>query len=212
MNIAKTPTIIQKLFSRYQWAVETDKAEVFLTFDDGPTPGVTDWVLDRLRENNARATFFCVGQNVKRFPALTRRIIREGHIVGNHTYSHVSGWTSEGAANYLTEVRETDKIITEVTGTPPRFFRPPYGRINPFVQGEIGKTHKIVMWDVIAWDWDAELTHEACLRHILHNFQYGSIIVLHDSLKCGARMQKILPPLLQYFAQNNIQLSPLRWE
>lgn len=210
MNLAKTPILIQKLFNRYQWSIMTELPEIFLTFDDGPTPGVTDWVLDLLREHHARATFFCVGKNVKRYPDLARRIVQEGHRIGNHTYSHLSGWSTEGAFNYLNEVQLTDKIIAEVTGSTPLFFRPPYGRISPFAQHQISLTHKIVMWDIIAWDWDMSVSAEDCYEAVVSNFQYGSIIVLHDSIKCASKLEKVLPALLDFFQANEIRLSPLR--
>lgn len=199
----KTPFVVKKLFPDYIWEISTNKKELFLTFDDGPTPDVTDWVLDELKLFNAKATFFCIGNNVRQHQQLFNRILKEGHSIGNHTFNHIKGWKTK-TNEYLENVFEAEKTITEnFNGFPKsKLFRPPYGQIKPN-QGkklmELG--YKIVMWDVLPFDWDKTVSNQECLDIVVSKSKNGSIIVFHDSVKASNNMKFTLPKVLEHFTE-----------
>jgi peptidoglycan/xylan/chitin deacetylase (PgdA/CDA1 family) len=168
---------------------------IYLTFDDGPTPGVTDEVLDLLAAGGHRATFFCVGAQVERYPELARRIVAEGHAVGNHTYTHRDAWKVSLTA-YLDEVLRTDRVIEQTLGERPKLFRPPYGKLTPQAWWRIRSSHQIVWWHALAWDWDARLSPEACYERLQWGLAPGRIAVLHDSIKAKDRVLPLLRKLL----------------
>lgn len=200
----KTPKLVPKLFPNYIWNIETNKKELFLTFDDGPIPDVTPWVLDTLNSFNAKATFFCIGDNVRKHPEVFRRIVAEGHTIGNHTHNHIKGWktkTPEYIENFLLAEKTMQLEIRNQKSKTVKLFRPPYGQIKP-QQGtkilELG--YKIVMWDVLSFDWDATVSEEICLNNVLSKSKPGSIIVFHDSLKASRNMRYALPKVLKHFS------------
>jgi len=187
---AKTPEIIKPLAGDMVWEIHPVTNEVFLTFDDGPTPGVTDRVLDILSAHDARATFFCLGKNAEAQNELFNRIIADGHSVGNHTVNHVNGWKTNNSAyfrEYLVGARQTDQ----------RLFRPPYGRITRHQASQIAARAHVVMWDVLSGDFDPKTTPDSCAKHVIDNTKPGSIIVMHDSRKAADTMLKALPVILQ---------------
>ncbi len=202
-----TPGFVHTLFPSLLWRVPTQTREVYLTFDDGPTSGVTEQVLSLLHQNNAKATFFLVGNNAARHPERVRQMVAEGHTLGNHTYNHVSGWRVSQLV-YADEIRRTDDAIANATGAAPTLFRAPYGQLPPRY-AYIQHTHRIVMWDVLAADWDTQYTPEQCLQNVLRHWQPGSIIVLHDSVKCAERCLYVLLRLLSYFEQQGVLCKPL---
>lgn len=193
MYLVKTPKLVQALMPAYVWHIPTQQQVLYLTFDDGPIPEVTPWVLDVLREYKAKATFFCVGENVSRHPAIFRRILAEGHSVGNHTHNHLNGWNTENLP-YFHNVRHCAHLVKS------NLFRPPYGRLLPSQRAFLERHYRIVMWDVLSGDFDPALSAQQCLDNVQTNAQPGSIIVLHDSLKTDAKLRYILPHLLDYFA------------
>lgn len=207
MNLTpkKTPSIIKKMFPDYVWNINTTQKELFLTFDDGPTPGVTDWVLDTLKRFNAQATFFCIGDNIKKHPELFKRIIKEGHAVGNHTNNHLKGWnsTTELYVNNVDKAQQIMKIQAPELKSE-KLFRPPYGKLK-HRQGEalIKLGYKIVMWDVLSVDWDKSILQETCFKNVVHNAKEGSIIVFHDSVKAEKNLKYALPKALDYFTKKN---------
>ncbi len=191
----KTPWALKKLFPSYLWEVPNSPKTLYLTFDDGPTPEVTPWVLDILDHYSAKATFFCLGKNVSMYPSLFQEMMDRGHTTGNHTQNHVKGWkTSVG--EYLIDVERAAAVISS------RLFRPPYGQITPRQGRTLRKNgYLIVMWDVISFDWDKEITEEKCLQNVLKHTVGGSIIVFHDSKKAQRNMQYALPHVLEYFCE-----------
>ena len=193
MYLTKTPNFIQNLFPNFLWRIPSDRKVLYLTFDDGPVPEATPWILDLLKEYNAKATFFCVGENVKKFPEIFDRIPEEGHAFGNHTYNHLSGWNSENIS-YFRNVR---RCATEVKSN---LFRPPYGRIKPKQAQYLQRHYKIVMWDVLSGDFDENLSADDCYTNILNGAKDGSIIVMHDSVKTIEKNKIILPKLLEYYS------------
>ncbi|HUZ61193.1 MAG TPA: polysaccharide deacetylase family protein [Hanamia sp.] len=194
--LKKTPWILKKLYPGCTWNIKTDENTLYLTFDDGPHPQVTPFVLETLKKYNARATFFCLGKNVKENFSIYTRIISEGHKPGNHTYHHLNGWKIDDK-KYLEDIEEAAKIIDS------NLFRPPYGKITRFqlkaIAGEKLKL-KPIMWDVLSGDFDTSVTVENCYLNVINNAKPGSIIVFHDSLKSFPVLQQVLPKVLEYYS------------
>ncbi len=167
---------------------------VYLTFDDGPHPQITPWVLDELKKYNAKASFFCIGKNVVEHPGIYNRIIKEGHAVGNHTHNHLNGWKVSDQ-EYMQDIREAAKHISS------NLFRPPYGRIRSKqfyrLNKAMQKDSKLIMWDVLSADFDAAISPEQCLKNVISNTTPGSIIVFHDSEKAYTNLVHALPAVMQ---------------
>jgi peptidoglycan-N-acetylglucosamine deacetylase len=191
----KTPWIAKKIFPSYIWSLPAEDNAVYLTFDDGPHPTITPWVLNQLKEFDAKATFFCIGHNIEKYPDVYKNIINEGHAVGNHTYHHSNGWKTDDK-KYIDDVSKAAQIIKS------NLFRPPYGRIKNSQSKKIAdalQTSKghIIMWDVLSADFDPSFSPEKCLHHVLDNVVSGSIIVFHDSEKAFDNLKYVLPKTLQ---------------
>lgn len=194
MYLIKTPQFLQNLFPNLVWRMPTEEKVLFFTFDDGPIPEVTPWVLDILAEFDAKATFFCVGDNIHRYPEVFRKVLEAGHTVGNHTYNHLNGWRTE-LEDYLFNVARCANLMVT------NLFRPPYGRLRPKQSAQLQHNYEIVMWDVLSGDFDNELDGEQCYQNIIQNARPGSIIVMHDSLKAEANLRYALPKALAYFKE-----------
>jgi len=204
----KTPLVVRKMFPQYMWHISTSKPVIYLTFDDGPTPEITEWVLEQLNNYNAKATFFCIGNNVKKYPDIVKKILKNGHSIGNHTHNHLKGWKTKTTA-YVKNV-ETAKSVLDEHNCETNLFRPPYGRIKPKQANQlISKGYNIVMWDVLSFDWDANVTHEKCLDNIIKNTLKGSIVVFHDSLKASKNLKFVLPKVLEYYSQKDYSFKAL---
>jgi len=183
------PILITKLFRELIWNFPDLKDKIYLTFDDGPTPEITPWVLDVLKGFKTKATFFCLGKNVEKYPDLFERIIKEGHTVGNHTYSHLDGWKTKNN-EYFKDIELADKSINS------KLFRPPFGRIRPSQIKYLKKKYKIIMWDVLCQDFNQKISKESCLQKVLKQKKGGSIIVFHDTIKAGKNLYYLLPGML----------------
>ncbi|MBT8384733.1 MAG: polysaccharide deacetylase family protein [Bacteroidia bacterium] len=196
--LAKTPQVISTLFRNQVWSYSRLKKNIYLTFDDGPTPKITEWVLDTLKQYNAQATFFCIGKNIEQNPAVFKKIIDHGHAIGNHTYDHLNGWKSK-KKDYINSVLKTEKIISEYIEHPSqKLFRPPYGRIRITQTNELSKyNYKVIMWSVLSGDFDHEITNDDCLKNVINNSNYGDIIVFHDSEKAFDKLKVVLPKTLE---------------
>jgi len=193
MTLYSFPEIFYKVFRRYIWKVPTNKKVLYLTFDDGPIPEVTPWVLDLLKEFNAKATFFCVGQNAEKNPAILQRILDEGHQIGNHTYNHLNAWKTTNR-EYFRNIQNCNKVVKS------KLFRPPYGKIRMIQGWQIMRKYNIVMWDVLSGDYDVNLSADDCLKNVLNHSEPGSIVVFHDSLKAFKNLETLLPKVLNYYA------------
>jgi peptidoglycan/xylan/chitin deacetylase (PgdA/CDA1 family) len=202
MYLVKTPRLVQTLMPGYTWRLPTAENVLYLTFDDGPIPEVTPWVLDSLRDYDARATFFCVGENVQRYPELFERVLADGHSVGNHTHNHLNGWHTDHA-EYVRNVRRCARVVASP------LFRPPYGRLLPRQRAFLERHFRIVMWDVLSGDFDPELSPERCLANVIENAVGGSITVFHDSRKAEARLRYALPRVLEHFAARGYRFEAL---
>lgn len=194
MYVSKTPAVVKALYSSLVWNMPRDNNTVYLTFDDGPHPDITAEVLTHLRQFDARATFFCIGDNVRKFPAMFEKLKHAGHTTGNHTYNHLNGWKT-GDFTYLRNTLECKKLVESP------FFRPPYGRITRSQAAALGKKFSIIMWDVLSADFDREISREKCLDNVLRNIQPGSIVVFHDSEKAAGNMLYALPRTLAFIAE-----------
>ncbi len=205
MYIKAIPKWIQKAFKKITWSITPNDTQpaVYISFDDGPHPVITNWVLDVLEEYQAKATFFCVGKNVAQHQETYKRIIACGHSVGNHSYSHVKGLRTN-TKDYLANVKQAEQWIDS------KLFRPPYGSLRrKQAHALIALGYKITLWSIIAGDWDHKLSPEECLRTILKHIKPGDIIVLHDSEKAQRNMQYVLPRLLAYCKERGWQLKAI---
>ena len=202
MYVVKAPWLLKKIYPTLLWALYENKPVCYLSFDDGPTPGITGWVLDQLKEYNAKATFFCIGKNVERHPELYQRILSEGHCTGNHSYSHVNGWKQSTEA-YLEDI---EKCRSQVDS---KLFRPPYGKITWRQIRKLSTHYKIVMWDVISGDFDQSIDGEKCYKNVVTHTRSGSIIVFHDSKKAAPRLQYVLPKILEHFSEKGFLFKSL---
>lgn len=188
----KTNWVIKQLFSSYIWNIPNNEKKVFLTFDDGPTPEITQWTLAELKKYEAKATFFLIGKNAKENSTLLKTIAEEGHTIGNHTFNHLNGWKTTNR-KYIDNLIDCNRIFQTT------LFRPPYGKIKLSQATKIKQMgYKIVMWDVISGDFDQRITKEKCLENVIKNVTPGSVIVFHDSLKAAKNLQYALPLTLQF--------------
>ena len=191
--IFRTPFFLPWLYPTLIWRVPTTAKEIYLTFDDGPVPGPTEFVLNTLKENKCQATFFSIGDNVEKYPDVYERIRNEGHVIGNHTFNHLKGW-GYSDDEYLANVNKCDEAL----GSKAQLFRPPYGRVK---KSQIKKLsdYKIVMWDVLTSDYSRSMSPERCLKGSIAATRSGSIVVFHDSLKAERNMTYALPRYMDHF-------------
>ena len=211
MNFLKTPTLIKRLFPGLVWNMPAqDEKVLYLTFDDGPVPEMTPFVLETLADYRASATFFCVGQNVERYSGIYRQLQAKGHRSGNHTYHHLNGWKTSTNA-YLQDVARCRKVMqqetTEANKKP--LFRPPYGRISLRQLKQLKQHYRLVMWDILSGDFDKHFPAEQCLRKSIDHSVSGTIIIFHDSYKAARNLQYVLPRYLEHFASAGYQFQSL---
>lgn len=199
---AKTPSLLTTVYPKCLWKVATTEKVLYLTFDDGPIPEITPFVLDELKKWNAKATFFCIGKNAEANPAIFDRIIAEGHSTGNHTYNHLNGW------NY-TDKEYFENIVQCASVFPSGLFRPPYGKLKPSQYVTLNTQYRIVMWDVLSFDFDPAMTAEKVLNNVTKNAEAGSIIVMHDSLKAKPKVEYTLPLILEHFTAKGFKFEKL---
>lgn len=205
----KTNLIIKKLFSKYIWDIPNSENTIYLTFDDGPTPVITKWVLDTLNKHSIKATFFCIGKNIQSNPHLFKQVISEGHSIGNHTFNHLNGWKNTTDI-YMNNIALCNDAISTLHKEKVVLFRPPYGKIKR-AQSKILKSqgYKIIMWDVLSADFDQSITKEKCLENVISNIKSGSIIVFHDSVKAFQNLEYVLPKVLDYINENEFKCAVL---
>lgn len=203
INWYKTPKLVHRMFPKRVWTFPKESNAVFLTFDDGPIPIITPWVIHELKKHNAKATFFCIGENINKHPDIFKTLISERHSIGNHTYNHLNGWKTK-ISKYIKNVDLSEneatkwKDISEIKKKQ-TLFRPPYGRITS-KQSKIlqERGYKIIMWDILSADYNTSISEEKCLRNVLKSIVPGSIIVFHDSLKAEKNLRYALPKVLEF--------------
>jgi peptidoglycan/xylan/chitin deacetylase (PgdA/CDA1 family) len=211
----KTNALIKTIFSNYVWDLPNTEKKIYLTFDDGPIPKITEWVLEELKKHNAKATFFCIGDNIEKHPNIFKKVIDEGHSIGNHTFNHLNGWKTS-----TSEYIENSSQWSMVRGQSPdsrlqtancKLFRPPYGKIKPSQSKKLQQMgYKIIMWDVLSADYDTTISPEKCLENVLKNTSSGSIIVFHDSIKAFPNLEYTLPKALKYWKEKGFVFDAIK--
>ncbi len=210
MNFFKTPAFLKYLYPQLLWD-RTDKKTgspcIYLTFDDGPVPGTTDFVLATLEKYKAKATFFCVGENVQKHPEVYQSVLRNQHHVGNHTFNHLNGWQTDDPA-YLENIALCDNMIDKHASSK-KLFRPPYGKIKRSQISRVRQDYQIVMWSILSGDFDPGFNAEKCLKKCITHTKHGTIIIFHDSYKAEKNLKYVLPRYLEHFAAAGYHFSAL---
>ena len=202
--LVRPPQFLRRYYKKSVWRVETDDPVIYLTFDDGPIEELTPWVLDILKQYEIKATFFCVGENIEKNPAVFKRILDEGHQVGNHTYNHIKGWKTDTEL-YLDNVAKCEPFLST------KLFRPPYGRIKRSQFNRLSETYKVIFWDVLSYDYDKFVTPETCLDNSIRYTRPGSIIVFHDNIKAQKNLKFALPRYIEHFLKLNYKFASLKF-
>ena len=199
MKIISPPKIITGLYHSLEWAMPAvSQKKVYLSFDDGPTPSITNFVLNELDKAHAKATFFCIGKNIFNEPGLFKEILVTKHQIGNHTQNHANGWKTS-TVNYLQEIENCENAILQhgYNHHGKALFRPPYGKITRQQINAVKTKYRIMMWSILAYDWLPEKNENQCLKNVTSHLKNDAIIVMHDSVKAASNIKKTLPPLLQ---------------
>lgn len=196
--IYRAPFFLPWLYPNLVWKIPTTEKKIYLTFDDGPVPGPTEFVLETLAKHSIKATFFCIGDNVRKNPHVFKHIIDQGHAIGNHTFNHLKGWNTSWGDYLMNVIECSDQFRESGLEKAPKLFRPPYGRITR-MQIKALKPFKIVMWDVLTNDYDRSKSPEAVLKNSIRVTRPGSIVVFHDSLKAERNMVYALPRYIDHF-------------
>ncbi len=204
IRLFKNPAFFRILYPSLIWDKKS-RDSIYLTFDDGPDPLVTPWVLEQLRKCQAKATFFCLGKKLKDNTKLIARLLDEGHLVANHSFSHLNGWSTT-SRDYIDDITKCDQ---ELLGYDVKnnFFRPPYGRITRN-QLKLLTDRKVVMWNRMAWDFDAQLNVPKAIRSMKKS-KPGSILLFHDTAMAFENLQLILPEILKHFSNQGLALRTL---
>ena len=203
MYYKNTPGFITNIYHSLEWKINTPQKEIYLTFDDGPHPEITPWVISELNKFDARATFFCVGENVERFSDTYKLILKNGHTTGNHTYNHLNGWFTS-TINYVKNIKKCAQVVHS------GLFRPPYGKLTRTQIKHLNKYYRIIMWSNLSCDFDSDADEKKCLNNLLKNSSSGSIVVFHDSEKAKAKMQYMLPKFLNYFSEKGFEFKAIK--
>ena len=205
MYLHKTPKWLRGLFPGILWNVNTEDKEIYLTFDDGPIPEVTPWILSQLEHYNAKATFFMVGDNMDKYPEIFKEVVNQEHSIGNHTFNHLDGWQTN-STTYINNIKKAERVIG---ANSKQFFRPPHGRLKWSQYRQLNKDLKIVMWDVLSGDFDKSLSAEKCLEKSIAATVTGSVLVFHDSAKAFNKLKYVLPRYLEHFTTLNFAFKAL---
>ncbi len=207
MFLHKTNFLMRALYPQFVWRKPSDEKKIYLTFDDGPIPEITEFVLETLEKYQAKATFFCIGDNINKNPGIFRKVIGAGHSVGNHTFNHLRGWATDDVTYFENSVR--CKTEVEKFGIETKLFRPPYGRIKRSQARSLLPNHEIIMWDILSGDFSQNLSPETVLKKTIKHTEAGSIVLFHDSIKANKRMAYALPRFLEHFSSQEFQFSRL---
>ena len=193
--------IMSRMFPTLRWNMECDP-RVFLTFDDGPTPGVTEWILAELDKYGAKATFFCLGKNAEQYPDLFEKIVAAGHKIGNHTYSHQKGWAMS-LERYIEDIDFANQILHS------DLFRPPYGRISRKQLRVVTERYEVILWNVLSRDYSRVISPRKCLKNVTEHVKPGSIVVFHDSAKAFRNLRYALPRTLDYLQKQGLECAAI---
>ena len=226
--LTKIPSFIRFFFPKRLWKIATEEKILYLSFDDGPIPEITPWVLQQLKKYNAEATFFCIGDNIKKHPQIFQMLISEGHSIGNHTFNHLNGWKTS-SETYLKNSFLAEEAITagselqtekrkerkekgeESRPGNVKLFRPPYGKMTGRQARLLQqRNYRIVMWDVLSRDYSKDILAEKCFKNVVKHTRPGSIIVFHDSLKAEKNLRAVLPRMLEYYSSKGYEFHKIQ--
>lgn len=204
MYFVRSSRLVKSIFPQAVWRKDNKLPHIYLTFDDGPVPEVTPWVIELLKNKAVCATFFCVGENIRKHPEVFRLLVEGGHKVGNHTFNHLNGWKTN-KSRYISNIGLCEELIPSSN----KLFRPPYGKISRSQLKELSNDYKIIMWDILSGDFDSSITPEQCLQNVCRNLRNGSIIVFHDSIKAKKNMEYCLPRFIDFALEKGYQFKCL---
>lgn len=209
IHFYKTPLFLRKIAPELSWKINTSEKIIYLTFDDGPIPGLTDFVLDELKKYDAKATFFCVGENILKHGEICQKIVEEGHLLGNHTFNHLKGWRTDDN-DYFKNIDQCQRAIEKLqpSRTKP-LFRPPYGQITKKQIAAIKANYQIIMWDILTYDYERKIAPPGRLNKIIAKTSPGSIVVFHDNYKGEQNLRQLLPRFLEHFSENGFRFKKL---
>ncbi len=203
MYVVNPPNLVKRVLNENLiWEIPTKKKEVYLTFDDGPTKELTGWILNTLNQFNAKATFFCVGNNVRTYPEIYQDIIQNGHSIGNHTFDHLNGWKVRTKEYLRNVIKCSDYVDTFL-------FRPPYAKIKPLQIEGLKNRFSIVLWSVMSYDYDQKISVDKCLDNVVNHSKRGSIIVFHDNVKAKENLMYTLPRFLEHLSKKRYSFRAL---
>lgn len=207
MYLVRPSYFVQRLYPKAVWRKEESHANIYLTFDDGPIPELTPWVLDVLIQYGVKATFFCVGNNIYKNPEIFKRILREKHAVGNHTFDHMDGWRNT-ASKYLDSTLRCQDVMADNNSN--KLFRPPYGKMKRTqLKQLLEQGYSIIMWDVITGDFDKHTSPQQCLSNAIAGIRNGSIVVFHDNIKAEGNLRYALPAFIEYALNKGFEFKTL---
>jgi peptidoglycan/xylan/chitin deacetylase (PgdA/CDA1 family) len=211
MLIHKTNFLMRALYPDFIWRKDRQEKTIYLTFDDGPIPEITEFVLETLAQYKAKATFFCIGDNIRKHPDIFEKVISGGHSIGNHTYNHLRGWDTDDSV-YMANVTQCDTEIgnrVKWEKSTRKLFRPPHGRIKRSQARVLLPDYDIIMWDVLTADYAADLSPARVLAKTLQYTGNGSIVLFHDSIKANKNMSFALPKVLEYFSERDFRFQSI---
>ncbi|MFO8053880.1 MAG: polysaccharide deacetylase family protein [Bacteroidales bacterium] len=204
MYLIKTPDILSTISKKnLTWRVRTQEPQLYLTFDDGPAPGITDEISNILLEKNVKATFFCIGQNIDKHPDIFENILAKGHTIGNHTYNHLNGWKTNNEHYYI-NINAFHDIY------PTKLFRPPYGKIKLSQIRKLSKDYRIILWSLLSGDFDPKITPEKCCNNVINNLHNGAVIVFHDNVKAMKNVLYCLPKIIDHAHKQGYHFKTLK--
>lgn len=207
MFLHKTNFLMRALYPNFVWRKPTQEKIIYLTFDDGPIPEITEFVLETLAAYNAKATFFCIGNNIQKNPDVFQKVINDGHSIGNHTFNHLKGWTTDDKVYFDNIEQCKDEMVSR--GVYTSLFRPPYGRIKRSQANVVFPDYQIIMWDVLSGDFSLKLSPKTVLEKTLKHTEAGSIVLFHDSIKANKNMLYALPKFLEHFSEKGFRFEML---
>ena len=207
MYFHKTPWWLKRINPGYTWHLPAESTSIALTFDDGPTTGVTPWVLNELNKRSIGANFFVIGKNIETNGSVLRDVLIDNHTVGNHTYNHLNGWKVDSEV-YLNDFKQCDRILSDFMESTP-LFRPPYGKIKKRQAQQVLKTHKIIMWDYLSGDFDSNVPSDQIIKSAKKHVKPGTILLFHDNEKAFPRLKKSLPDILDYLLDRGYHFKQL---
>ncbi|MBL3655633.1 polysaccharide deacetylase family protein [Fulvivirga sediminis] len=207
MFLHKTPLALKWIYPQLTWSVPSKEKVLYLTFDDGPIPILTEFVIDTLDQFNAKATFFCVGDNIRKHPEIAQKTLEAGHTLGNHTYNHLNGWENDSEV-YIENVQKCQEQL-KTMNVDSHLLRPPYGRIARKQISKLKSVYNIIMWDVLTGDFSKNIAPEDCLKNSIRSTRKGSIVLFHDNIKAENNMKYALPRYLEHFSKEGYLFKAL---